>query len=43
MADAAALDEATLIEYYGYSDIKFESRLTDIDFDKGNTDYTFRR
>ena len=41
--DAAALDEATLIEYYGYTDIKFESRLTDNDFDKGNSDYTFRR
>ena len=42
-AEAADLDEATLIEYYGYSDIKFESRLTDNDFDKGNSDYTFRR
>jgi len=42
-ADAAALDDATLIEYYGYSDIKFENRLTDNDFDKGNSDYTFRR
>jgi hypothetical protein len=41
--DVAALDEATLIEYYGYTDIKFESRLTDTDFDKGNSDYTFRR
>ena len=42
-SDAAALDEATLIEYYGYTDIKFEGRLTDGDFDKGNTDYKFRR
>ncbi|HEY2250706.1 MAG TPA: DUF1571 domain-containing protein [Planctomycetaceae bacterium] len=42
-ADTAALDEATLIEYYGYTDIKFESRLTDSDFDKGNSGYTFRR
>ena len=41
--DASSLDEATLIEYYGYTDIKFESRLTDGDFDKGNSDYTFRR
>ena len=41
--DVAALDEATLIEYYGYTDIKFEGRLTEIDFDKGNADYKFRR
>jgi hypothetical protein len=41
--DATALDEATLIEYYGYTDIKFENRLTDSDFDKGNTEYTFKR
>lgn len=33
-ADAAALDEATLIEYYGYTDIKLETRLTENDFDK---------
>lgn len=41
--DPSALDEATLIEYYGYTDIKFEHRLTDADFDKGNTEYTFKR
>jgi hypothetical protein len=32
--DAAALDEATLIEFYGYTDLKFENRLSDADFDK---------
>jgi hypothetical protein len=41
--DAASLDESTLIEYYGYTDIKFEGRLTEADFDKGNADYKFRR
>ncbi len=42
-ADAAALDEATMIEYYGYTDIQFETRLTDNDFNKDNTEYKFRR
>ena len=32
--DPAAFDEATLIEYYGYTDIRFEHRLSDADFDK---------
>jgi hypothetical protein len=41
--DPQALDEATLIEYYGYKDLQFETRLTDGDFDKGNADYKFRR
>ena len=42
-SDPQALDEATLIEYYGYKDVQFETRLTDGDFDKGNSDYKFRR
>jgi hypothetical protein len=33
-ADTAALDEATLIEFYGYTDLKFENRLSDADFEK---------
>jgi hypothetical protein len=33
-SDAAALDEATLIEYYGYTEIRFETRLRDSDFGK---------
>jgi len=37
------LDVATLIEYYGYSDIRFDRRLGDADFDKTNEEYTFRR
>jgi hypothetical protein len=43
VADAMALDEATFIEYYGYTDIQFKERLTDNDFDKKNADYKFRR
>jgi hypothetical protein len=42
-ADAAGLDEATFIEYYGYTDIELETRLSDADFDKANADYKFRR
>lgn len=42
-ADAAALDEATLIEYYGYTNIKIDERLPDVAFDKTNSTYTFRR
>lgn len=33
-SDPAALDEATLVEYYGYTDIQFETRLSDADFEK---------
>jgi hypothetical protein len=33
-SDAAALDEATLIEYYGYTEIRFETRVSDADFGK---------
>jgi hypothetical protein len=38
-----ALDEATLIEFYGYKDLRFETRLSDNDFDKANAEYKFRR
>ncbi len=43
VTDQKALDEATLIEYYGYTDIQLEHRLSDADFDKANADYKFRR
>lgn len=43
VTDPAALDEATLIEYYGYTDLQLEHRLSDADFDKANADYKFRR
>jgi hypothetical protein len=39
----ADLDEATLIEHYTYSDVKFRSSLTAMDFDHANEDYTFKR
>jgi hypothetical protein len=41
--DPQALDEATLIEFYGYKDLRFETRLAAADFDKANSDYRFRR
>ena len=34
-----ALDEATLIEYYSYADIKFRQQLANGDFDRNNEDY----
>jgi hypothetical protein len=37
------LEQATLIELYGYSGVNFGSKLADADFDKSNTEYTFRR
>jgi hypothetical protein len=37
------LEQATLIELYGYSGLNFGSKLADSDFDKANTEYTFRR
>ena len=35
----AALDEATLIEAYSYSDIKFRLQLANSDFDRNNEEY----
>ncbi len=37
------LDEATLIEHYGYADIHFDSPLETADFSNTNTNYRFRR
>lgn len=39
----ADLDESTLIEHYTYSDVKFRSSLSALDFDNTNEDYNFRR
>ena len=36
------LDEATLLEHYSYSDLRFHQRLTDRDFDRENAKYSFR-
>jgi len=41
--EGAALDEATLIEYYKYSNIVADGRLTDDDFNPSNPEYRFRR
>lgn len=41
--DPQQLDDATLVEYYAYTDVHLERRLTDADFDKANADYKFRR
>lgn len=41
-ADAAKLDELTLVEVYGYSDIRLTQQLTDDDFDRHNENYKFR-
>lgn len=37
------LDESTLIEHYAYSEVRFRSGLTALDFDNTNEDYGFRR
>jgi hypothetical protein len=39
----AALDEATLIEHYRYSEINAAAPLTEADFDRTNSEYRFRR
>lgn len=36
------LDEATLIEYYAFSEIEFRKDLANLDFDRGNEEYRFR-
>lgn len=43
ITDHAKLDAATLIEFYGYTEIKFDQRLGDAHFDKSHGDYTFKR
>ena len=43
IADRRNLDETTMIEFYGYTDIKFDQRLGDGHFDKSFKDYTFKR
>jgi hypothetical protein len=37
------LDEATLIEYYMYSEVVTDAHLTDADFDRANEEYHFHR
>ena len=42
-ADPSKLDENTNIEFYGYKDIRLDTRLSEADFDKTNKEYTFKR
>ncbi len=41
--DPKELDEATLLEFYSFSNISFNATLAAADFDKGNENYRFRR
>jgi hypothetical protein len=41
--EGAALDESTLIEYYKYSNLVVDGRVTDNDFSPSNPEYRFRR
>jgi hypothetical protein len=41
-SDPQQLDEATLIEWYSYSNVDFDAAFTDADFDHTNEDYQFR-
>lgn len=41
--DDNALDEATLVEHYAYSDLQFNQQLAAKDFDRANEAYGFRR
>lgn len=41
--DQNALDEATLIEHYAYSDLQVNQQLASEDFDRANKSYSFRR
>ena len=42
-ASDGALDEATLVEHYGYSELQFNQQLANDDFDRLNKTYNFRR
>ena len=42
IVDDNALDDATLIESYSFTNIQFEYRMTDRDFDRANPEYHFR-
>ena len=42
-ADPDQHDEATLIEFYSYANVKFRPKLIALDFDHANEDYGFKR
>jgi len=41
--DAHQLDEQTLLEYYAYTGLRIDRRLSEAAFDKSNSEYHFRR
>jgi hypothetical protein len=42
-ADENALDDATILEHYAYTDIQFNQQLANEDFSRANEAYNFRR
>lgn len=42
-ADENALDQATLVEHYAYSELQFDQQLASKDFDRANEAYGFKR
>lgn len=42
-AARSGLDEATLIEFYSYTELDFGCRLSDAHFDESNSEYAFNR
>ena len=42
-ADSDQLDDASLIEFYSYSNVQFQPKLVAVDFDRTNEEYGFRR
>lgn len=39
---AEELDDATLIEFYTFTDVQFRQQLAEVDFDRSNNEYRFR-
>ena len=37
------MDDETLIEYYSYCDLALDAKLSDLDFDRSNEDYGFKK
>lgn len=42
-ADPQKLDEETIIEHYTFTNIRVDKNLADLDFDRENDEYSFRR
>jgi len=43
LSEKETLDAETIIEHYSYSSLRLEKQLAEIDFDRSNGDYRFRR